>query len=384
MPWQSQGGGGGGPWGGGSGGGGNQGPWGRGPSGGQGGPPDLEEMLRRGQDRFKQFVPGGFGTGRTAGIVAVVLLIIWGFSGFYQVQPDEVGIPLVFGRPQETTQPGFRWNWPSPIGDVVRPKVTTVFNVEIGAHAPGASDTKGESLMLTGDQNIIDIQFTVQWKVGPDREDPLKFVFNVRDPDSTIKSSAEAAMREIIGQIEFGYAVTGAGRREIEVKTQDLLQHILDGYNAGVVVTALALQRADSPPEVIEAFRDVQAAQNDAVRMRNEAQGYFNQVTNQAQAKAIVLVKAAEAFKAQKIAVATGDAQRFVSVYDAYAKAKDITQRRMYLETMEQIMSGMNKVLIDKSVGGGAVPYLPLDQLLVPKPQTPPLLPPVPEAGASQ
>jgi membrane protease subunit HflK len=341
-------------------------------------------MLRRGQDRFKQFVPGGFGTGRTAGIVAVVLLIIWGVSGFYQVQPDEVGIPLVFGRPQEPVQPGFRWNWPTPIGDVIKPKVTTVFNVEIGVHASGALDTKGESLMLTGDQNIIDVQFTVQWKVGPDPDDPLKFVFSVRDPDSTIRSSAEAAMREVIGQTQFGYAVTGAGRREIEVKTQELLQHILNSYNAGVVITALALQRADSPPEVIESFRDVQAAQNDAERMRNEAQGYFNQVTNQAQAQAIVMVKAAEAYKAQKIAVATGDAQRFVSVYDAYAKAKDVTQRRMYLETMEQIMSGMNKVLIDKSVGGGAVPYLPLDRLVEPRPEAPPLLPPAAEAGASQ
>ncbi|MGH7187010.1 MAG: protease modulator HflK, partial [Pseudomonadota bacterium] len=199
MPWQNQGGGGG-PWGGGGSGGGGQGPWGRGPSGQR--PPDIEDLL----NRVRRFTPGGFGGGRGIALFAVGLLVIWLMTGFYTVQPDEVGVPLVFGKAQGTTQPGLNWNWPTPLGNVAKPKVTAVNRIEIGGRSDGtASDSvQAESLMLTGDENIIDIRFNVQWQIS----DPYKYLFNISDPESTIKSVAEAAMREIIGQSKFEYALT--------------------------------------------------------------------------------------------------------------------------------------------------------------------------------
>ena len=368
MPWQNQGGGGGGPWGGGggSGGGGGQGPWGRGPGGGGGQrPPDLEELLRRSQDRMKSMLPGGFGGPIGIAVVGVLIVVGWLLSGFYTVQPNEVGVPLVFGKARGITQPGFNWNWPAPIGSVEKPRITTINRLEIGGRAEG--ETTGavlaESLMLTGDENIIDIRFNVQWQIEPD---PYKFLFNISDPDGTIKNAAEAAIREIIGQTPFEFALT-VGRAEVETRTKELIQNILNSYGTGVTVTQVALQGVDPPSAVVAAFRDVQAARADKDRAINEAQAYFNRVTQEAEGEAQKIIKAAEAYKEQKIAIATGDAQRFISVYDQYKLAKIITERRIYLETMEGIMQNMRKVLLDSSgsgTGGGAVPYLPLNELL--------------------
>jgi modulator of FtsH protease HflK len=360
MPWQSQGGGGGGPWGGGGGGGGNQGPWGRGPSGGQGGPPDLEEMLRRGQDRMRQIVPGGLGGGAIAAI-AVGLLVLWGFSGVYQVQPNEVGVPLIFGRIQPITTAGLHWNWPAPIGDVLKPSVTEVNTVEVGI-----GNQMEESLMLTGDQNIIKVAFSVQWQIS----DPEKFLFNIQDYQGTIKSVAESAMREIIGQTPFDRAIT-TGRGEIEPGVHQLMQRMLDEYGAGVIITQVALQPVEPPPQVDEAFRDVKAAEQDRERASNEAQAYSNKRTLEAEGEARRIVLAAEAYKEQKIAQASGEAQRFVAVYEQYRAAPDITERRIYLETMERIMGGLDKVLMDSSGAGGSVPYLSLNELIKRQPQTP-------------
>jgi membrane protease subunit HflK len=232
--------------------------------------------------------------------------------------------------------------------------------------------------MLTGDENIIDIQFAVQWLI--DQRDPTKYLFNVRDPDETVKNVAEAAMREIIGQTTFERART-EGRAEIEARTGELIQRILDSYGAGIIVTKIALQSVDPPAAVVDAFRDVQAARADMERAVNEAQAYFNEITQRAEGDAQRIIKAAEAYKEEKIAIATGDAQRFIAVYDQYVAAKDVTTRRMYLETMERIMKGMDKVLIDDAVGGGAVPYLSLNELTRrPSPRSPS----VPEPGASQ
>src|SRR5215468_6149316 len=230
MPWQNQSGGGG-PWGGGGGGG---GPWGRGPQR----PPDLEELLRRSQDRMKSYIPGGFGSAR--GIAIVVLLVIagWMLTGFYTVQPNEVGIPLIFGKAYLQTDPGIHWNLPAPIGHVEKPEVTSIKRVEIGGRDSVSSDTlPAESLMLTGDENIIDIHFNVQWQIN----DPYLYLFNIDDPDTTVKNAAEAAMREIIGATQFEYALT-AGRAEIEGKGKELIQRILDNYGAGITVTQVALQ----------------------------------------------------------------------------------------------------------------------------------------------
>jgi membrane protease subunit HflK len=352
MPWQNQGGGGG-PWGG-SGGGGGQGPWGRGP--GQR-PPDIEDLL----NRVKRFSPGGFGGGRGIALFGVGIVVVWLMTGFYTVQPDEVGVPLLFGKVQGTTQPGFNWNWPSPIGHVEKPKVTAVNRIEIGGRSDGnASDSVlAESLMLTGDENIIDIRFNVQWQIN----DPYKYLFNINDPEGTIKSVSEAAMREIIGQTQFQYALT-EGRAEVEFRSKELIQAILNTYGAGVFVTQVALQGVDPPGQVVEAFRDVQAAKADKESAVNEAQKYFNQVTQEAEGNAQQIIKAAEGYKEQKIAISTGDAQRFIAVYDQYVQSKTITERRIYLETMEQIMRNMDKVLIDGAGMGGAVPYLPLNELL--------------------
>ncbi|HUL04853.1 MAG TPA: FtsH protease activity modulator HflK [Candidatus Acidoferrum sp.] len=365
MPWQNQSGGGG-PWGGGGGGG---GPWGRGPGGQR--PPDLEELLRRSQDRMKSYIPGGFGSARGIAIVVILVIAGWMLTGFYTVQPSEVGVPLIFGKAQPKTEPGFHWNFPAPIGHVEKPEVTAIKRVEIGGRADSSvgSDTlPAESLMLTGDENIIEIHFNVQWQIN----DPYLYLFNIDDPDTTVKNVAEAAMREIIGQTQFEYALT-AGRQEIEEKSKELIQRTLDTYQAGITVTQVALQSVDPPADVVASFRDVQAARADKENKVNEAQKYFNTVTQDAEGQAQKIIKAAEAYKEQKIAIATGDAQRFLSVYEQYKLDKDITQRRIYLETMEQIMQKMRKILIEPSAGSGTVPYLPLDQLLrQPQSPTPP------------
>jgi membrane protease subunit HflK len=376
MPWQNQSGGGG-PWGGGSGGG---GPWGRGPSGQR--PPDLEELLRRSQDRMKSYIPGGFGSGRGIAIVVILVVIGWLLTGFYTVQPSEIGVPLIFGKAYDPTNPGIHWNPPAPIGHVEKPEVTSIKRVEIGGRADSAgvsSDTLlAESLMLTGDENIIDIHFNVQWQIN----DAYLYLFHIRDPDTTIKSVAEAAMREIIGQTQFEYALT-AGREEIEARSKDLIQRILDSYGSGVIVTQVALQNVDPPSQVVESFRDVQAARADKEATVNQAQKYFNMVTQNAEGTAQQTIKEAEAYKEQKIAIATGDAQRFLSVYNQYKLAKEITQRRIYLETMEQIMQKMRKILIEPNAGSGTVPYLPLDQLLSKSAPTAPVAPEAPNTAGT-
>ena len=364
MPWQNQGGGGG-PWGGG--GGGPGGPWGRGPGGQR--PPDLEELLRRSQDRMKSYIPGGFGSGRGIAIIAALLIVGWGLTGFYTVQPDELGVPLVFGKAQAPTSPGFHWNFPAPIGYVEKPKVAAINRLEIG----GRSDSGGleagstmqqESLMLTGDENIIDIHFNVQWQIT----DPNKYLFEIFEPEATIKNAAEAAMREVIGQTPLEHALSGAGRKELEVRTMEILQRVLDCYGTGVTITQIAAQRVDAPAQVVEAFRDVQAAAADRDRALNEAQADYNRVTQQAEGEAQQIIKEAEGYRDQKIAIATGDASRFLAVYEEFKQARSITERRIYLETMEDIMKKMRKVLVETGTGDGSasgpVPYLPLDQLL--------------------
>jgi membrane protease subunit HflK len=356
MPWQNQGGGG--PWGSG------QGPWGRGPSGGGQRPNDIEEMLRRGQDRLKGWLPGGMGGRRGLIFIALAALALWLASGFYRVDANEQGVAMIFGKWVATTGPGLNYNLPAPIGSVETPMVDFENRVEIGfrtaADGTSTRDISAESLMLTGDENIIDIQFVVLWKIG----DAGEYLFSVRDPDETVKAVSEAAMREIIGQSDFESTRT-KGRAEVESRTQELIQHVLDSYNAGIVVTSLQLLKVDPPDAVIEAFRDVQAARADKERSVNEAQAYYNEITQRAEGAAQQVIKAGEAYKAEKILIATGDAQRFLSVYDQYAKNKELTERRIYLETMEDVMHGMNKVLVDGAPGaGGALPYLSLNELM--------------------
>ena len=392
MSWNNQGG----PWGGGSGGGqgGGQSPWSRGPGGG-GQPPDFEEMLRRGQDRMKNLVPGGMGPGKVGALIAGVAILLWLASGLYQVQPAERGVPLVFGKFNGTlTEPGLHWNWPAPIGSVLTPNVAAQNTVEIGFRSGTASNTNfdDESLILTGDENIIQVEAVVQWFI----DDVEKYLFAIRDPNEalapdslkqdTVKNAAEAAIREIVGQSPFEVVITGEGREEVGKKAQQLAQRILDSYNSGIKIERLSLQRSYAPQDVAEAFRDVVRAGADAQSTVNEATAYSNQVTQQALGQASQIKNQAEGYRSEKVAIASGDAQRFTQIYEQYKQNPGVTSRRLYLETLEQIMGNMNKVLIDTSQGGsGAVPYLPLDQLLRQQPaptQPPAAATPVPSASS--
>jgi modulator of FtsH protease HflK len=363
MPWKNQTGGGGqGPWGGG------QGPWGGGNR-----PPDLEDILRKGQDRVKRMLPGGFGSGRSLAFIALIGVALWLATGFYRVEPDEQGVALVLGKVWKLTNPGLNYNLPAPIGEVYTPKVTRVNRVEIGFRSTGdtgdqlAQDVPEESLMLTGDENIISMQFVVLWQI----KDPLKYLFAIRDPEETVKNVSESVMREIIGQTAFEYART-QGRGQIESTARDRVQKLLDDYQSGVLVTQVAMQNIAPPEATIDAFRDVQAASADKERSVNEAQAYYNEVTQRAEGVAQQIVKGAEAYKEQTVAIATGNAQRFISVLTQYQKAKEITQRRIYLETMEQVLKGMNKVLVGTKNGTGTLPYLSLNELLKQQPNPAP------------
>ncbi len=370
MFWLSQGGG---PWGGGPRGG---VPWGSGPRNNGGGPgprgrgpypPDFEDLLRRGQDQVRRLMPGGFGTGTGIAIVILAVLVIWLASGFYRVLPDEVGIVLRFGAYNRTTQPGLNYHLPGPIETVLTPSVTRVNRTEIGFRSgtselgqTGVRQLPEEALMLTGDENIVDINFTVFWVI----DDAKAYLFNIRDPELTVKSAAESAMREVVGETPIAQALA-EGRAKIEADTRQLLQSILDSYSAGIQITQLQLQRVDPPAEVIDAFRDVQAALADQARLRNEAETYRNGIIPGARGDAVQIEQQGEAYRLATVARAQGDAARFLSVFHAFKAAQDVTTERLYLETMEEVLKNSNKVILDKSAqgGNGVLPFLPLPTL---------------------
>jgi len=363
MPWENKGGG---PWGGGGSGGGSNGggPWGRGGGGGGGQkPPDLEEIIRRGQDRFKGFLPSGGVGGMGLGIILVVAFILWMATGLYRVQPDEQGVVLQFGKWVTTTQPGLRWHLPYPIETVETPSVENIQAIDIGFRAVGADrsrsqrrDVAEESLMLTGDQNIIDIDFTVQWKIA----DAGQYLFNIRDQEATVKIAAESAMREIIGRTDIQPALTEA-RQQIETNTRTLLQSMLNEYEAGIEITEVQLQDVLPPAPVIDAFDDVQRARQDLDRLRNEADAYRNDVLPRARGEAQRMIQEAQGYRERLENEAEGEAQRFLSVYEAYKDNPQVTKRRMYLETMQKVLGDIDKVILDKDQG--AIPYLPLNEL---------------------
>ncbi len=353
MPWTNQGGGG--PWGprGGNGGNGNGG----GPFGGRGGSqqgPDLEDLLRRGQDRIRSFLPGNLG-GKGLLLVALAAIALWVFSGVYTIAPEEQGLVLRFGEYDRTTDPGLHLHAPYPIEKVIKVPVLTVRRVEVGDR--GNQRVEAESLMLTGDENIIDVSFMVQWQV----QDAEAFAFNIRNPDDTVKLASESAMREVIGDSNIAAALA-EGRQKVASEAAVLLQSILDDYRTGILVTELLLQRADPPSAVIDDYRDVQRARADKERVINEAQAYGNRIVPQARGQAAQLRAEAQAYKEQVVARADGAAQRFIAVFEQYRLAKDVTRTRIYLETLEAVFSDMTKVIIDSS-GAGVVPYLPLPEI---------------------
>ncbi len=370
-PWGGGGGsggnGGGGPWG--SGGGGNNNPWGgrdRGAGGGGNQPPDLEELLRRSQERLRKMMPGSTGGLRVLWLVAAVIIVIWGLSGFYRVQPDEQGVELLFGQYVKTTQPGLNYWFPSPVGEVVRPKVTQTNQVTIGFRGAGTTlrEFPQESHILSGDQNIVDIQFVVQWRIREAGE----YLFNMRDPEGTVKVAAESALREVVGRNPLQAVMTNQ-RDLIAQQARELLQQIMDSYKAGVTILDLRIQKADPPKEVIDAFNDVQRAKQDEERLRNEALAYRNDIVPRAKGEAARMVQNATAEKEKLVKEAEGQAARFTAFYQTYVANKDITTRRMYLEAMQEILGKSDKVIIDNSgKGSGVVPYLPLPELKKPAP----------------
>jgi len=344
------------------------GPWGQGSGGGgPGGPaPDLEEFLRRSQESLKQFLPGGFGGGGVA-LLVMFSLLAWLASGFYTVGPNEIGLNLIFGKYQGKTQAGLNYNFPSPIGQVVKVAVTDRNVIDIGFREDGgaarrragqaAPEAPEESLMLTGDENIADVKFRVVWQIDPSK--PEDYAFNVADPPTTVKAVAESAMREIVGQSQIQKILT-ADRKLIEPACQQLLQKILDEYHAGVQVVQVLLLSVDPPASVIAAFRDVTAAQQDLQRLGNEAESYANKVVPEARGAAARILQEAEAYREQTVAEARGQASRFEQIYEQYKRAPDITRQRLYLETMERILGGADKVVIDEAQQGGVTPYMPL------------------------
>jgi membrane protease subunit HflK len=363
MPWTNQGGGGG-PWG-----SGGKGPWGSGPQSSGPKPPDLEEMLRRGQDKLRRVLPGGNLGGKGFALLALAAIALWGFSGFFRVEPDELGVVLRFGKEVREVQPGLNYHLPYPIETVLTPKALRVNKIDIGMREldtgarGGASEREvpEESLMLTGDENIVDVNFSVFWKVKPTGVG--QYLFNIQHPAGTVKAVAESAMREVIGRSDIQPILTGA-RQVTETAVQDLMQKTLDHYGAGIVITQVQLQKVDPPKQVIDAFRDVQAARIDLDRSVNEAQTYANRVIPQARGNVAKIVQAAEAYRSQTVAEATGQTARYMKIFEQYKKAPVVTRERMYLETMERVLGDTSKIIIDSKDGAqGVVPYLPLDEL---------------------
>ncbi len=348
-----------GPWGSGGGGG----PWGNGPTGSP--PPNIEDMLRRSQERFKSVLPGGFGGGRGILLVLVGILAIWLLTGFYRVQPGEQGVELLFGRYYAITKPGLNYWFPAPIGDVLTPNVERLNQINIGFREAGegsrggARDVTQESLMLTEDQNIIDVDFIVQWRINK----PADFLFNIRDPEQTVKLAAESAIREVMGQTLLEDALT-IRRQQVDNQTRDLLQDILDQIGAGVLIAEVKQLKVDPPTEVIDSFNDVQRARQDKERSVNEAMAYRNDIVPRANGDAERIIQAGNAYREQVTREAEGEASRFNSVLDAYRTGKDVTTRRLYLERMQDLLGRTQTFVIDKSANGqGVIPYLPLSEL---------------------
>jgi modulator of FtsH protease HflK len=313
----------------------------------------------------------------------LVAVVIWGFSGFFQVAPDELGVVLRFGKYVREVPPGLNYHLPYPIETALTPKALRVNKIDVGMRVvedlrrgSTTRDVPEESLMLTGDENIVDVDFSVLWRIKPNGVG--NFLFNIQQPEGTVKAVAESAMREVIGRSLIQPILTGA-RQNIETAVQDLMQKVLDDYGAGVQVNQVQLQKVDPPTQVIDAFRDVQAARANLEQSQNEAQTYANRVVPEAKGRAAQTIQNAEAYREQTVAEAKGATSRFLQVYDEYKKAPDVTRQRMYLETMERLFGGTDKIIMDSGATGGVVPYLPLDQL------TPPRRPPTaPQTGGTR
>ena len=366
MPWNNQGNNNGGPWGGGNNGGNNGGnPWGGGPqrpSGGRPNPPDFDKVINDLKNNFGGKMPGGGSSRRFILLGLIILMGLWVATGFYRVNPQQQGVVLRFGEWIRTTGPGLHYHLPFPIEQVLTPDVTRDNRLEIGFRdVAGSSATRrdiaDESLMITGDENIVDIDFVVFWRIS----DAGEYLFNLADPDETIKVAAEAVMREIIGQTAIQTALT-EGRQNVQFAVREKLQELLDDYRAGVRVREVQLLAVDPPSDVIDAFNDVQRARQDRDRLKNQAEAFRNDIVPRARGQAAQLIAEAEAYREEVMNRAKGDASRFDQVFSAYEANKDVTRERIYIETIEEVFGNIEKIIIDED-GQSVVPYLPLKEL---------------------
>ena len=350
----------------------NGGPWGSGPSNGGGSSPrggarrpDVDDLMRKGRENFNQMFPDKFKGQKGIAILLIIILGIWLLSGFYRVNPQQEGVVLRFGKWVESTPPGLHYHLPYPIETVLKPEVTRDNRIDIGFRTIGTGgatnrrDIAYESQMITGDENIVDIDFVVFWRIS----DAGQYLFNLTDPDETTKVAAEAVMREIVGRVDIQFALTD-GRQEIQGLAKKHLQALLDEYKAGIFIREVQLLAVDPPSDVIDAFNEVQRARQDRDRLKNEAEAYSNDVIPRARGDAARIIAEAEAYTEQIVNKARGDASRFTQIYNAYLVNKDVTIERIYIETFEKIMSNVNKIIIDGGASAsGVVPYLPLSEL---------------------
>jgi membrane protease subunit HflK len=327
--------------------------------------------LRRGQDKLRTVLPGGNLGGKGVALIALGAAVLWGLSGFFRVEPDELGVVLRFGQYVRDAKPGLNYHLPYPIETALTPKALRVNKIDIGMRVIDdvrrgtlTRDVPEESLMLTGDENIVDVDFAVFWLIKANGVGD--YLFNIQNPAGTVKAVAESAMREVIGRNDIQGILT-AQRQTIERAVQELMQSVLDSYKAGIQITQVQLQKVDPPTQVIDAFRDVQAARADLERAQNEAQTYANRIIPEARGRSAQILQSAEAYRAQTVAEAKGQTARFVQIYEQYKAAPQVTRQRMYLETMERLFGGTDKIIIDSGTsqsGAGVVPVLPLNELM--------------------
>jgi membrane protease subunit HflK len=347
-------------------GGGNRGPWGGG--GGPGGqePPDLDELLRRAQQNFRNVMPGDFRGGKVFALFGIAALALWLGSGFFVVNPGENAVIQQFGKHARTqTSPGLGYHLPAPIEKVTVINVEEIRKMNIGftesftrGGTTGARDVPEESLMLTADRNIVDLDLEIQWNIKSAEE----FIFEIQDQENTIKRVAESAIREVVGQTNMFPIITTA-RDTIAASTKAIIQQNLDQYKSGVNITQILIQTAEVHPEVQSSFQDVQSAKQDAEDVQNRANQYRNDIIPKARGRAIQMLQEAEAYKQSQVAKAQGDAERFKSVYEAYLNGPAVTKERLYIETMEEVLKNAQKIILDDKGSQGVVPYLPLDAL---------------------
>ncbi|MEO5378540.1 MAG: FtsH protease activity modulator HflK [Magnetococcus sp. DMHC-6] len=331
--------------------------WGQAP---QNQPPDVEQVIRLAQEKLANLMPNGKGLWT---VVFIVIAILWLSSGIYVVGPDEEGVVVRFGRYVQTTGSGLNYHLPYPVESVYKPKVTQVQRIEIGYRSRDRAmvDVQGESLMLTGDENIIDIDMSVQYRI----HNAADYLFNVRnptaDPFTVVRNAAESAIRQVIGRSKIDDALT-TGKALIQENTKKAMQDILNLYQSGLLITAVQLQQVAPPQEVVHAFKDVASAREDRERAINEAEGYSNDILPKAKGEAARQLQEAEGYKLAKVSRAEGEVKRFLALLTEYNKAKEVTKTRLYLESMEEVLTGMNKVLVSPNASNGVLPFLPLNQ----------------------